>query len=256
MFIMSMKVEKKKMLTWSIIIAALILVLVGLWIFLRGKSGENPASAKTKFDAANNSERVAFLESFGWDVGDGPIEVCEIIMPDSFDEVFKKYNELQKSQGLNLEDFKGKRTKRWTYTVLNYPSDEEVHANVIVHENKIIAGDICSTALGGFIHGFKPEETGAFAENGLTTGDLPIEFSGIKQVSKSTESEPAITDKKTEDKATEGVKNEEGTDKKAKVNSTAEKSEAVDDIEQKARDEIEQSLEMLIEAAEDKEKAQ
>ncbi len=257
MFIMSMKVEKKRILMWSIIVVVLILILIGLWMFLRGKSGEDKVSAKTKFDAANNSDRVAFLESFGWDVSDEPIEVCEIIMPESFDEVFKKYNELQKIQGLNLEDYKGKRTKRWTYAVLNYPSDDEVHANVIIYNNKIIAGDICSTALGGFIHGFSPEEAGAFSETGLLTGDLPVEFSGIKQVSETPKDDLTATgDEGIGGVAQDNIK-DEGADNTAQVKNEEEgKSEVVDEIEQKTREEIEKSLEMLIEAADDKAQAE
>ncbi len=48
----------------------------------------------------------------------------------------------------------GKTAKRWTYRVLNYPDAEgEVVANLLLCGNRIIACDISSTELGGFMQG-------------------------------------------------------------------------------------------------------
>lgn len=72
-----------------------------------------------------------------------------------FDETFESYNELQKLQGMDLSRYKGQRAKRYTYTVLNYPGQEEgVQANVLVLNDTIIGGDVSSVAIDGFMHGF------------------------------------------------------------------------------------------------------
>lgn len=292
MFIMSMKLEKRKMLTIGVVIVGLILLGIGLFSIFSGKGGGSKKPNKGGFEAANNAQRVAFLESFGWDVSDEPIEVCEIILPENFDEVYKRYNELQKTQGLNLDKYKGRRAKRWTYMVLNYPSDDEVHANVIVCDDKIVAGDICSVALGGFIHGFSPDEVGAFAEHGLLASDLPYELNGIEK--------PKSKQKKGESSAPQDNENNDnqgnvagenqgntagenqgntagenqgnapsenqgntgsaagenqgnaGENVKENKNKNNQTAEMIDDIEQQAREEIENALEMLIQAAEDK----
>lgn len=254
---MSMKLEKRKMLMIGVVVVGLVLLGIGLWSIFSDKGGENKRPNKGGYDAANNAQRVTFLENFGWDVSDEPIEVCEIILPENFDEVYKRYNELQKTQGLNLEKYKGRRAKRWTYTVLNYPSDDEVHANVIVCDNKIIAGDICSVALGGFIHGFSADEIGAFSEQGLLASDLPTELNGIEKkdpiLSGQEESQAPENNENqgnTGEAQGEEIKDNTGNKGTAENKDTA---DMIDDVEQQTREEIENALEMLIQAAEDKE---
>ena len=67
---------------------------------------------------------------------------------------------MQKKQGLDLEKYKGKTAKRYSYVVTNYPGvPEGVRANMVVYNDKIIAGDICSLELDGFMHGFQAEQS-------------------------------------------------------------------------------------------------
>ena len=79
-----------------------------------------------------NQDRVDFLKQFGWEVEEDPIEIMEIRIPKEFDKVYQSYNELQKEVGLDLEKYKGRRVKRYTYKVLNHPSskDVEVRGNI------------------------------------------------------------------------------------------------------------------------------
>jgi hypothetical protein len=64
--------------------------------------------------------------------------------------------QIQKKQKLNLEKYKGKTAKRYTYVITNYPdTTETVYLNLIIYKNKVIAGDVCSADVNGFIHGIK-----------------------------------------------------------------------------------------------------
>jgi len=47
---------------------------------------------------------------------------------------------------------------RYTYKVLNYPNAENVVADIIVFRNEVIAADVQSTSLDGFMHGLKLAE--------------------------------------------------------------------------------------------------
>ena len=109
---------------------------------------------KTKDDA------VKFLAQFGWEVESEPLEEMKIKIPAEFDKVMKSYNELQRSQGLDLSKYKAKEVTRYTFRVTNYPDyDGTVMANVILYKNRVIGGDLCSSDVTGFIHGFeKPEK--------------------------------------------------------------------------------------------------
>lgn len=116
---------------------------------------ENPVYS---FDANDNSQRVKFLSEFGWQVDENPVDTKNITIPEKFNDTYKNYNQLQKDQGLDLYKYKGENCVCYTYKVNNYPGKEEnINANIIVLDGKIIGGDICSTRLDGFMHGFKKE---------------------------------------------------------------------------------------------------
>ena len=102
-----------------------------------------------------NEDRIAFLAQFGWQVDQTPTESTTVTIPKDFDKVFAAYNELQKSQGLNLSDYASRTVERYTYTVTNYEGyDGKVLANVLIFRGRVIGGDICSADTSGFIHGF------------------------------------------------------------------------------------------------------
>lgn len=103
-------------------------------------------------------DAAAFLSQFGWEVDPKSAETAEITIPDEFDKIFAGYNEIQKSQGLDLSKYKKKKMTRYTFVISNYDGyDGEVYANVLVYRNKVVGGDICSAEITGnaFVHGFE-----------------------------------------------------------------------------------------------------
>lgn len=97
-----------------------------------------------------------FLAQFGWEVEAMPAEEVKIKIPAEFDKVMNSYNELQRNQGLDLSKYRGKEVTRYTFKVTNYEGYKgTVMANVIVYKNRVIGGDLCSSDVTGFIHGFE-----------------------------------------------------------------------------------------------------
>ena len=69
---------------------------------------------------------------------------------------YSQYLELQASQGFELTDYCGKRVKRYTYEITNYPTGESgIQAGLLVYKSTVIGGDVLSAQLGGFIHGLE-----------------------------------------------------------------------------------------------------
>jgi hypothetical protein len=99
----------------------------------------------------SNEDRVAFIESFGIKVKSDPVREETFTMPDNFDRVILGYNQIQKSQGLDLTKYSRKRVTHYAYEVTNYDSAGAVYVNLLVYRNKIIAADISSAADGGFV---------------------------------------------------------------------------------------------------------
>lgn len=106
----------------------------------------------------DNEDRIAFLAQFGWQVEENPIESTTVTIPREFDKVFAAYNELQRTQGLDLSGYGGKTVERYTYKITNYEGFEgTVYANLLISRNRVIGGDICSADTNGFVQGFQKQ---------------------------------------------------------------------------------------------------
>ena len=101
-------------------------------------------------------ERAEYLASLGWEVDLSTEEERAVTLPSSLDGVLLTYNELQKQQGFDLTPYAGEDCRSYSYAVTNYPSGESgVIAQLIIHDGEVIAGDIHSSAPGGFMHGLQ-----------------------------------------------------------------------------------------------------
>jgi hypothetical protein len=169
MFLLSFRLTKKK-IAISVVAVAAAVGLGALGVrFLTGEGSAVPAARDSetvaariqprKVKAKSNEERVAFAEAFGWELDPAPLEVMEVIIPEEFDEVYIEYNDIQIKQGFDLEKQAGKRAKRYTYAILNYPGvSDGVRFNLLAIGDKIIGGDVSSQHAGGFMHGFEMGE--------------------------------------------------------------------------------------------------
>lgn len=155
MFIYTMKGSTIRFFS---IVAVALVVLVCLIVFIPTPTPTTAAIAdaneSVRYDKIKtNSDRIAFLEQFGWNVSPESTEEVTLYIPNDFDTVMSSYNELQKQQGLDLSRYKGKEVTRYTYEITNFPDyDGTVYANIIVWKNKVIGGDICSADASGFIY--------------------------------------------------------------------------------------------------------
>ena len=154
MLVMTAKVNKKKIL---MIIAAVLVAIAGLVLLFGGNDSTPTAST----GVAGNDARVTFLKSFGWEVTTSPVESGQVRIPETGNDVFNRYNELQKSQGYDLSAYAGKTVMRYVYQINNYPNaTAPVYATLLIYKNQVIGGDVTNTAANGGIRGFKmPQAT-------------------------------------------------------------------------------------------------
>ena len=109
-----------------------------------------PSPAKVR----SNADRVAYLSEYGWEVSPEPLSTEELLIPAEMDESYQEYLALQQEQGFDLSEYAGKRVKRYTYEIYNYPSGETgVQANLLVCRNTVVGGEVLSPRLNGFLHG-------------------------------------------------------------------------------------------------------
>ena len=149
MLVMTAKVDKKKI---AIILAAVLIAVIGLVLLLGG----NESAPTVSTGVANNDARVAFLKSFGWDVATSPVESGQVRIPTEGNEVFDRYQALQKSQGYDLTGYAGKTVMRYVYQINNFPNaTAPVYATLLIYKNQVIGGDVTDTSAKGSIRGFK-----------------------------------------------------------------------------------------------------
>ena len=159
MVIMTAKVPKRRLL---LIVLLLIAAAVVLALCLRGAGGETEKPAKpqrTDAKGGTNEARIAFLESYGWQVEPEPVKTQQVTVPADPSEVFLRYNELQISQGYDLLQYSGKELTRYVYRITNYPDESGVYyATLLVKDGQIVGADVASNAKTGVMHGLNMPE--------------------------------------------------------------------------------------------------
>ena len=153
MLIMTAKLDRRRLIIGIVAVLAAIGVLLALFSSPSQQTVSTATADPNK--AGSNEQRVEFLKGFGWEVTVSPAESMQVRIPAETNEVFDRYNELQKSQGYDLSRYTGKTVMRYVYTVNNYPeATAPVRATLLVHKGKIIGGDITDTSPGGQVRGF------------------------------------------------------------------------------------------------------
>ena len=138
---------KKKALILVLGLGVLILLLIVLRaVFAPG----------TAFDLSTLDGREAFLNSLGWEIDRSTEEFRTVVVPDKLEGIMAQYNRMQQAQGYDLSNHLGERCSQYSYQLTNYAdSDGTVIITIYVQENEVIAGDIHTTAVNGFMHGLK-----------------------------------------------------------------------------------------------------
>ncbi len=160
MFLISLKSLKVRIILLSLLLTSIIFSFVIIKKNINANTATSKVCGKYSLLAQDNEGRIKFLSQFNLEVDPEPLEELQIKIPTEFNRVYENYNNIQKENGLNLEKYKGKDCTRYTYKVLNYEGEKSgVRVNLIIFDGKVIAGDICSVELGGFMSGFTKNNT-------------------------------------------------------------------------------------------------
>lgn len=87
------------------------------------------------------------VRDMGYTVSEKPVEVVEFTIPQEFNAVYERYNNMLMQNGFDLNRYKGRKCKRYTYMV----EPGNVRANIIVCDGEVIGGDISGITLDGIM---------------------------------------------------------------------------------------------------------
>ncbi len=151
MIIVTARIPKKRLLAGAATaLCCCALAAIALVFSLGGRAVAVSAEVKHIKD---NDDRLAYLSGLGWQVSPQPIATEELLIPEQFDDSYAGYLKLQSDQGFDLARYCGKRVKRYTYQLTNYPTqDEPVQIALLIYKNRIVGGQIQSSS-GSFLHG-------------------------------------------------------------------------------------------------------
>lgn len=154
MLIVTAKLSRRKLALWGAAVVGLLCC-----VLLLGSGCGQPALGVESATISpkgikTNEDRIQFLSGYGWQVVPEPVAVEELLIPEQFDESYRDYLTLQTEQGFDLTPLAGKRLKRYTYQITNYPSGQaDVQVNLLIHKNTVVGGEVLSSKLDGFLHG-------------------------------------------------------------------------------------------------------
>ena len=151
MFIKTFKVKKK---AGTAVLIGLFLVLIAAAVLIvKASSGKADI-----YTLKTEEDRQAFISEMGWEADKEYTECKVVLIPEKWNDVYTKYNELQKEQGFDLEKYKGKTCEIYTYHVRNYEgyeNSDDVYIDLYICDGVLIGGDVCSWGLDGFMQGLK-----------------------------------------------------------------------------------------------------
>ncbi len=124
--------------TLCIILASLIISLIIIGQLFTIKAGG--------IDGSTNALRLEYISGLGYTADETAVSVNEIVIPESFSDVYTEYNRLQQTAGFDLSRYRGDSACVYTYRLSD---SEETVINLIVSDNIIIGGDISSVRIDG-----------------------------------------------------------------------------------------------------------
>lgn len=139
---------RKKPLLWLLLAAAVIALAV---LLIRGLPARE--------DLSEPEGRQRYLAGLGWEIDLDSEQRKTVRIPARIEGVLADYNELQLAEGRDLTKHCGERCEQISYTVTNYPDETQtVLVTLYIQGKELIAGDIHSTALDGFMQGLAKSE--------------------------------------------------------------------------------------------------
>ena len=105
--------------------------------------------------------REAYLKALGWEIDRDSESFRSVVVPRKLEGIMAQYNKIQLKQGFDLNKHLGESCRQYCYDVTNYPGGAgKVIVSLYLQNGRVIAGDVHSTAVNGFMHGLSREEAG------------------------------------------------------------------------------------------------
>ena len=149
MFIWTAKIDRRKIGLGALAVLLVGAVVCGCLVFAGRDAVASAAVGPKGIKTAD--DRRAYLETYGWQVSADAVSVEELQFPKEFGPEYDEYLQLQSGQGFDLTKYGGKRVKRYTYDVKNYPTGAtDAQAHLLLYRDTVVGGEVLGE---GFFQG-------------------------------------------------------------------------------------------------------
>ena len=100
---------------------------------------------------AKENKRLELISKYGWIIDEENVIIEDVEIPLKFSDAVSDYADMLKNGGFNLEKYKGKVLKKYTYPVKNHV-DKYAVINIFMYGNEIAAADVVVPRLDGYMH--------------------------------------------------------------------------------------------------------
>lgn len=143
MFAASFRMNKLAVVTFLCSLALLSAIIAVFFAFgvFQPETAQIENLGRYSLRVSDKEETEKFFAQFGLAVDFTNCTEKEIIIPNEFDSLYEEYNNLQKSQGLDLSKYKGRTAQQRIYPIIT-ESGQEFYAVLIVINDKVVGGHI------------------------------------------------------------------------------------------------------------------
>lgn len=139
-----------------------LLLICGIVLLLIFTARSVFGTKEKPLDLSTADGREAYLKSLGWEIDRDSESFRTVLVPRKLEGIMAQYNKIQLRQGYDLNKHLGQSCKQYCYDVKNYPGSQgKVIVSLYIQDGKVIAGDVHSTAVNGFMHGLSRTEASA-----------------------------------------------------------------------------------------------
>ena len=157
MFVFTMKASGLKF--FGVLALSIAILATAISILPSVTASTDVAAVSTNFkNVSTVQDMTNFLYQLGISVDPEPIEVFEYEIPTEFNSVLESYNEIQRSQGLNLKRYLGKDATVYIFKVNDHETDADIFATLFIRNGRVIAGDISSTEGEGMVKSLQKDD--------------------------------------------------------------------------------------------------
>ncbi len=160
MVVKTFKIKRPKLCAFLILLVLVGMIALVVFAGQKVAKSSETQGVSIEFTLTDEPSRQEFISKLGWQVAEKYSDYKKVTIPKQFNDVYKEYNQLMKTQGFDLEKYCGKEVEVYTYEVKNYPQHEKnIQLSLMIFDGKLIGGDVCCTEIDGFMQGLLSTET-------------------------------------------------------------------------------------------------